>query len=324
MMQKTLAGPGYAVAIAAYLITMVLVGVWSGRKTKADKDGFLLAGRQLPLLVLVGTLLATWFGGGTVIGGANFSYQMGPWAAIFFSIGAPLGAIVLMGLAPKIRALSKYTVPEILERTYGPHTRLLASICVLLAYTGIVSYNFTGAAYIVNLVTGFDQSYSVIIATIIMVLLAVTAGMNSVAWTDALSAGLIFFGMGCGLYYAVSAAGGYSGAYSALTPAQKTITGGLTLTQMAGYALPLFFLYIGDQNQLQRYGCAKTPAEARRSAQLLFCGMLLVGFLVQSYCLCAIKLLPGINGDTAILRMAIDYVPYNSALRSFAPAWRFL
>lgn len=309
-MQKALAGPEYAIAIVVYLVIMLIAGVLAGRNIKEDKDGFLLAGRQLPLIVLVGTLLATWFGGGTVVGGANFVYTRGPWAGLFFFIGAPLGAIVLMFLAPKIRSLSKYTVPEILEQTYGSKTRLLASICVLLAYTGIVSYNFTGAAYIVNLVTGFDQSYSVIIAAVVMVFLAVTAGMNSVAWTDALSAALIFFGMGCGLYFAVSSAGGYSAANAALSPAQASITGGLTITQLAGYTLPLLFLYMGDQNQLQRYGCAKTPAEARKSAQMLFCGMLVVVFMVISYCLCAIKLLPGIPGDTAIMRMAIDYVPF--------------
>lgn len=309
-MNQALAGPSYAIAILVYLLVMVAVGCYFGKKARDDKDGFLLAGRELPRIVLVGTLLATWFGGGTVVGGADFVYKTGPWAGIFFFIGAPLGALVLMGLAPKIRELAKYTVPEILEQTYGPKTRFLASICVLLAYTGIVSYNFTGAAYIVNLVTGFNQSYSVIIAAIIMVFLAVTAGMNSVAWTDALSAALIFFGMGCGLYFAATSAGGYSATYAALTPAQSSITGGLSWIQLAGYRLPLFFLYMGDQNQLQRYACAKTPAEARKSAQMLFCAMCVVIFLVLSYCIFAVKLMPDINGNTAVMRMAIGYVPY--------------
>lgn len=67
---------------------------------------------------------------------------------------------------------------------------------------------------------------------------------------------------------------------------------------------------MGDQNQLQRYACAKTPAEAKKSAQMLFCGMLMVIFMVISYCLFAIKLLPGIPGDTAIMRIAINYVPF--------------
>lgn len=309
-MGKALAGPQYAVAILIYLVVMLVMGGYFGKKSEQTKDGFLLAGRELPLFVLVGTLLATWFGGGTVIGGANFIYKSGPWAAIFFFIGAPLGALVLMVLAPKIRELAKYTVPEILEKTYGPSTRLVATICVLLAYTGIISYNFTGAAYVVNLVTGFDRSYSVIISAAIMVFLAVTAGMNSVAWTDALSAGLIFLGMGCGLFFAMDAAGGYSAAFASLTPAQASVTGGLSWTQLMGYTFPLFFLYLGDQNQLQRYACAKTPAEARKSAKLLFCCMIAVIFLVISFCLFAIKLLPGIQGDTAILQMAIHHVPF--------------
>ena len=309
-MNGALAGPGYGIVILGYLAVMIFAGIWAGRKAKDTKDGFLLAGRQLPLIVLVGTLLATWFGGGTVVGGANFIYTRGPWAGLFFFIGAPLGALVLIGLAPKIRSMGNYTVPEMLEKTYGPKTRLLASICVLLAYTGIVSYNFTGAAYIVNLVTGFDQSYSVIVAAAIMCFLAVTAGMNSVAWTDFLSAALIFFGMGFGLYFAANSAGGYASAYASLTPAQSSITGGLTLVQLAGYSLPLFFLYMGDQNQLQRYGCAKNPEEARKSAKLLFVAMLAVIVLVISYCLFGIKLLPGIKGDTTIMRMAINYVPF--------------
>ena len=309
-MNGALASPGYGIVILGYLVVMVFAGIWAGSKAKKSKDGFLLAGRELPLIVLVGTLLATWFGGGTVVGGANFIYTRGPWAGLFFFIGAPLGALVLIWLAPTIRKMGNYTVPEMLEKTYGPKTRLLASICVLLAYTGIVSYQFTGAGYIVNLVTGYDQSYSVVVAAAIMCFLAVTAGMNSVAWTDFLSAALIFFGMGLGLYFAADSAGGYAASYAALTPAQSSVTGGLTLLQLAGYCLPLFFLYLGDQNQLQRYGCAKTPEEARKSAKLLFFSMLAVIFLVISYCLFGIKLLPGIKGDTTIMRMAINYVPF--------------
>lgn len=307
---NALAGPAYGYVIVGYLVVMLAMGAYFGNKVKNTKDDFLLAGRGLPRIVLVGTLLATWFGGGTVVGGANFVYNRGPWAGIMFFIGAPIGALTLMWLAPKVRALAKYTVPEILERTYGSKTRFCATICILLAYTGIISYNYTGAAYIVNLVTGFDLRYSVMIAAAIMVFLAVTAGMNSVAWTDALSAGLIFLGMGSGLYFAASSAGGYAAAYAGLTEAQQSFTGGLTGLQLLGYVFPLVFLYLGDQNQIQRYGCAKTPEEARKSAQMLFFGMLCVMFLVISYCLFATKLLPGIPGDTAILRMAIQHVPF--------------
>ena len=309
-MNEALAGPAYGYAVAFYLLAMVALGVYFGKKTKDTKDDFLLAGRRLPRIVLVGTLLATWFGGGTVIGAANFIYARGPWAGILFFIGAPIGALCLMWLAPKIRKMAKYTVPEILEHTYGSKTRLCATICILLAYTGIVSYNYTSAAYIVNLVTGFSKEYSVIIAAVIMVFLAMTAGMTSVAWTDALSALMIFAGMGCGLFFVRASGGGYINAYQSLSAAQHSFSGGLTNLQLAGYIFPLLFLYLGDQNQIQRYGAAKTPQDARKSAWMLFWGMLCVMIMVISYCTFGIKLLPGIPGDTTILRLAVEYVPF--------------
>ena len=86
MSSNALAGPEYGIAIIIYLVIMLLVGAYFGKKSKEDKDGFLLAGRELPVIVLVGTLLATWFGGGTVVGGANFIYKTGPWAGVFYFI----------------------------------------------------------------------------------------------------------------------------------------------------------------------------------------------------------------------------------------------
>ena len=311
-MQQPLASPGYGYFIVGYLVLMVALGLYYGKKTResASRDGFLLAGRSLPLPVLVGTLIATWFGGGGLMGGANFTYNYGPFAAIFFNMGAPIGALVLIWMGPKIRALGKYTVPEVLEHTYGPTARFLACICVILAYTGIISYNFTGVAYVINMITGYDQQMCTVAAAVVMVLLAATAGMYSVAWTDAFSAFMIAISMGVGYFYVSSAAGGLAGAFEVLTPAQQTLTGGLNTIQLLGYILPTLLLYLGDQAQIQRYGAAKDHQQAKRSAQILFCGMLYVLFTLVTFAFFAIKLLPGIPGDTAILRIAIGHVPF--------------
>jgi SSS family solute:Na+ symporter len=291
---------------------MLLIGLFLGKKARENegKEGFFLAGRSLPLSVLVGTLIATWFGGGGVMGGGNFTYTYGPYAAVFFYCGSPLGAIALIWLGPKIRELAKYTVPEILEHTYGPKTRLLSSICVILAYTGIISYNFTGVAYIINLITGYDQQICTIVSGVVMVFLAVMAGMYSVAWTDALSAFMIAISMGIGLIFISSKAGGYAATFTALTPAQQSLSGGLNTLQLLSYALPTMFLYLGDQSQIQRYGAAKNPKQAKLSATILFAGMIYVNVLLISYCFFGIKMLPGIKGDTTIFRMAIEHVPF--------------
>lgn len=76
--------------IMAYLVLMVVLGFYFARRVKSSED-FMVAGRTLSSWVLAGTLLATFVGSGTIVGGASFIYQFGPIASIFFFIGNPIG-----------------------------------------------------------------------------------------------------------------------------------------------------------------------------------------------------------------------------------------
>ena len=127
-----------------YLALLVGLGIYMGKKKIKDSDDFLTAGRSLPLPVLIGTLLATWVGGGTVTGTANFIYSRGPIAGALHLIGPPAGIIVLYFLASKIRTAEKYTIPQIIEVRYGSLARTISAICIILAYVGIVSNQFKG------------------------------------------------------------------------------------------------------------------------------------------------------------------------------------
>ncbi|NCC59181.1 MAG: sodium:solute symporter family protein, partial [Synergistales bacterium] len=81
----------YLLFVGGYLVLLVLMGLFLGKREVGNSDDFMVAGRRLPLLVLVGTLLATWVGGGTVTGSANFIYTYGPFAGLLFFIGAAVG-----------------------------------------------------------------------------------------------------------------------------------------------------------------------------------------------------------------------------------------
>ncbi len=75
--------------VIGYGLIMVVLGNWFSRRIK-NSDNFVLAGRSLGPFVLVGTLLATFTGSGTVTGGANsLGYSHGFWAAtnIFLPVG---------------------------------------------------------------------------------------------------------------------------------------------------------------------------------------------------------------------------------------------
>ncbi|PZU44654.1 MAG: sodium:proline symporter, partial [Arsenicicoccus sp.] len=87
--------PVHVTILVLYLVMMVGIGLWfSRRKYTSTGDDFLFAGRSLPRPVMIGTLLATWVGSGTIIGGASFAYTYGPLASIFFMAGTPVGIVV--------------------------------------------------------------------------------------------------------------------------------------------------------------------------------------------------------------------------------------
>src|SRR3954471_14597438 len=138
--------------ILLYLSGLVIAGVWRGRRVHTGDD-FLVAGRTLPARVLVFTLLSTWIGSGSLFAGAGLGYRSG-FSALWQSAGAWAGIAVVYLLAPRVRRLAQYTVPDVLELRYGAPARILGAITTVLAYTTIAAYQFRGGGRLLSLVSG--------------------------------------------------------------------------------------------------------------------------------------------------------------------------
>ncbi|MCP4580874.1 MAG: sodium:solute symporter family protein, partial [candidate division Zixibacteria bacterium] len=112
----------YLWVIIIYLVILIGVGAWRSRQVKTQDD-FMVAGRKLSAKVLVGTLLATWIGSGSIIASAGLAYDKG-FPALWFDAGVWVALIVLYFVAGKARKLAQYTVPDILEIRYNKWARL--------------------------------------------------------------------------------------------------------------------------------------------------------------------------------------------------------
>ena len=128
----------YFWVIIAYLMILIGVGAYRAKLVKTQDD-FMVAGRRLSAKVLVGTLLATWIGSGSIIAGAGLAYDKG-FSALWFDAGVWAALIVLYLIAPKARRFAQYTVPDILEARYNKYARVLGTIVTIIAYTAIVRY----------------------------------------------------------------------------------------------------------------------------------------------------------------------------------------
>lgn len=294
------------IVLITYILLMVAIAAWLGKRSKM-KTGtdFVLAGQSLPAWVLAGTMLTTFVGSGSIIGGASFVFQNGPLAGIFFFLGTLLGALTLGFLAQKIRRKSFHTVPQLLRTRFGNSTGVIGTVIVLIAFTGIAATQFTGAGYIFSLITPLSQTQGAVIAVLLITFLALAGGLKSVAWTDFLSAVVIIIGLVVAVgFVLVQDIGGFGSYVDRLDPALSSVTGPLTPLQILGYFLPLFLLCLGDQNMHQRLSAAKSPRTAQRAAFLFFAGGLMMVIPIILLASSATIVNPGSDPDMAVLGLA--------------------
>lgn len=302
---------GYLVVILMYIAFLVIFGLVLTKKKVSSSDDFAVAGRNLPFLVLVGTLLATWCGGGGITGSANFIYTNGPFAGILHFLGPPLGIIVLYWVSGKVRESNTYTIPELFEQKYGATGRIIATFGIVLAYMGIVSSQFIAAGRVISLTTGINQDLATILSAVGIILLTVTGGLVTVAYTDALSAIIMVGGFLIASFVLLGKVDLPGGVLANLPAGKNTITGSLNWIQMLGYIFPSFFLILGDQNMMQRFSAAKDVKEAKKSNIGMFFGELAVIITTLMIVTAGIFLIPDAEApDTIIFQLAMQFLPF--------------
>jgi len=174
----------YAIVLGTIVATLLTVSFTRLSKVKTKAD-FLVAGRSLPAFVLVFTLLSSWIGSGSLLGGAENAYKHG-FVALWQGGGGWAGLLLIYFIAPRARKFAQFTIPDLLEARYNQTARVLGVIAILFAFTAITSYQFIGGGDILALI--FPDTISpmlgrYIIAAFVIFFTAI-AGMSSVAYTD--------------------------------------------------------------------------------------------------------------------------------------------
>ena len=297
-------------AVIVYMSILVLVGAWRSRRVKTGDD-FLVAGRTLPARVLVFTLLATWVGSGSLFGGAGLGYRSG-FSALWQSAGAWVGIALVYFIAPRVRRIAQYTVPDILELRYGPVARVLGTITTVLAYTTIAAYQFRGGGRLLALVADVDPGTGSLITAVFCILFTSLAGMLSIAYLDVGNGIVITIAVVLGLAFLVDDHGGLSMAMESLRPEQLTLFGELGPQAAVALFLPTMFLLLGEANMYQKFFSARDERAARLAVVGWIVGTIVVETLIDSLgifgSLSVSGLSPG-ESEEIVVRVATDVLP---------------
>lgn len=266
--------PGSVTVLAVSFGVIALgsaVAIYLGRKTN-DSTSWLVAGRSLPLYVLVFTQFSTATGGGVLVAHVGIAYDSG-WSVFVYEFLASVGLVLLMFIANWLRRKQFATVPEILDGLFGGNraVKALASVCAIIVPFGWLVTQFVAFAKLFSTITGIPLVPLILLIAAASLLVVLPGGLLSVAWTDFLF-GVFMFVLSVGIAaYAVVLAGGWSGITEHVPPQLWRLPGGLG--EAGGGTILLWFFAIVPgtlTNQLyyQRIFAAREISQVRKSLLL--------------------------------------------------------
>jgi SSS family solute:Na+ symporter len=270
----------YAVVLGIIVVTLLGVSLARLKRVKTKAD-YLVAGRSLPAFVLVFTLLSSWVGSGSLLGGAENAYKHG-FAALWQAGGGWAGLALIYFIAPRARKFAQFTIPDLLESRYNQTARVLGVIAVLFTYTAITSYQFIGGGDILHLIfPSMDALTGRYILAGFVILFTAIAGMSSVAYMDVVIGILATVTLIIALPVLIHLAGGWSGVHAALPATHFQVLGDLHLFRNYNVAmangkqeqvpsamaifLPTCLLMLGNQSMYQKFFSAKSEKDATRA-----------------------------------------------------------
>lgn len=302
----------YLGTILAYLIFLFFFGLRISRRLKREED-FLVAGRSLTAPILVGTLLASWIGSGDIFSVSDLSYNHG-YSSLIGSSGGWLGIIIVFFIAGRVRRFGQFTVPDILEARYNKWARILATITTIIAYVTIVSYQFRGGGWVLNIITEgkITEKQGIILVAIFVITYTLLAGMLSVAYLDIFNGLIMLGGIFLALPFLIQHVGGLDTIAANVTPREHSFLGNMTWIQAMGYFVPTLLLALGNGNMYQRFFSAKDEREAKKSVIGWVLGVIIMGVVLQSLAVVGSSYFKGLEAEQAgkiILFVAHKGVP---------------
>ncbi len=270
----------YTAVIAMYVLLLFGVAISKSRRIKTQDD-FMVAGRHVPVMMLVGTLVCTWIGSGSLFGGAGLAFRMG-FSQLWMSAGAWVGIVVVYFLAHRVRRIAEYTVPDILEKRYNKWARVFGTLAVIIAYVSIAGYQFRGGGRLWNIITsgGISPELGAMITCGVIILFTLLAGMVSIVSIDIFNGIVMIGSVILAVPFALNAAGGWTGVTEAIPADHFAAFGSRNWIWAVGVFFPTFFLLLGESSIYQKFFSAESERAARRAVIGMIIGVVAIETLL--------------------------------------------
>lgn len=301
--------------ILALTAAAVIFGQYYKRKAhESEEETFLdllILGRQLTLPMFVATLVATWYGG--IFGVTEIAFNEGIYNFVtqgfFWYIAYIIFAFFII---KKITPYKAVTLPDLIEKMFGPNSAKLSAI---FNFFNVLPIAYTiSLGLFLQLLFGGELYVNIIFGTLFVVAYSMYGGFRSVVFSDIIQFGVMCAAVAILLIVSISTFGGLEFLKSNLPETHFNPTGtvGLATTLVWGF---IALSTLVDPNFYQRCFAAVSEKAAKNGILISTLIWFLFDICTTFGAMYARAVIPEAESSHAYLTYAIQILP--DGLRGF-------
>jgi SSS family transporter len=306
-------GTAIFTGVAIYMLVMIVVGLYASKKTHTVAE-FIVAGRGLPVWLCSTTIVATWFGGGTMIGVSGSAYEDGLLGVIADPIGAAL-CLFLIGFffARLFRRMKILTTADFMQQRYGSVAAVAITVTALFSNIAWVGAMLVAFGLIFESLTGTPLVIGIVSGAVVIFIYTAVGGLWAVALTDFLQMIILVVGLVMLLVVVLIDVGGWSAAMAQLPEHKfhllpRAATGEDWLNYLRAWTI-IGLVDISAQTLIQRVLAARSERVAQNSFYLGSLGYLVFGMIPVTLGMIASVSMPGLTDSEAVIpTLAIEHL----------------
>lgn len=200
----------YLIGMIIAMLLFIGVGFVVSKKVKNAED-FYVAGRQAPVLLIAGSLVASYSSTGMFMGDAATCYEGAFVPIVLFagmqSAGYIFGAIFFGRYLRRSKAL---TMPEFFGKRFASEKlQYLAAITAVITMSVYLLSVIQGIGTLMEIVTGVNYKICIVMSMMVFTFISVTSGSRGVLITDTLMAAIFTIATIIGVGFISKGTGGW-------------------------------------------------------------------------------------------------------------------
>ena len=163
---------------------IIAYGLWKGRASNRNMEGFLLADRQMPWYHVTLSVMATQASAITFLSAPGQAYIDGM-RFVQFYFGLPLAMIVIaITFIPLFKKLKVFTAYQLLEERFDLKTRVVTSFLFLIPRALSTGVTIAAPSIILTTILGWDLYWTNILTGTVVTVYCMFGGSKTISYTQ--------------------------------------------------------------------------------------------------------------------------------------------